>query len=169
MSAEHLGIAAEFEHDGKVWKIGPATQKAKGILEELLAGIAIRNVTTLRNVLPLNEYQPAYDAIVKAVGSGEYRTGKPGWLAALNGEAGSVAFTLSLFRVNHPNMTTDECVALAEAKEDEVQAAVARVAPGFFKMAFPKMTDEMMATIIASLGNASGNLTTKPLANSMPL
>lgn len=167
MSAELLGVPAEVEHDGKVYKLGPATQKAKGILEELLAGIAIRNVTSLRNVLAPNEYQPAYDAIVKAVGSGEYRTGKPGWLSVLNGESGAVAFTLSLFRVNHPNMTADECKDLAEAMPDEVNAAVARVAPGFFTMAFPKAPPELLATFTASLGNAS--LTTKPLPNSMPL
>jgi len=167
MSAELLGVPAEVEHDGKVYKLGPATQKAKGILEELLAGIAIRNVTSLRNVLSPAEYQPAYDAIVKSVGSGEYRTGKPGWVSVLNSEAGAVAFTLSLFRVNHPNMTADECSALAESKPDEVNAAVARVAPGFFTMAFPKAPPEMLAMFTASLANASP--TTTQSANSMPL
>lgn len=166
MSAELLGVPAEVEHDGKVYRLGPATQKAKGILEELLAGIAIRNVTRLKSALGA-DYQSTFDAIVKSVGAGDYTTGKPGWLSVLNSEAGSVAFTLSLFRVNHPGMTTDECVAIAEAKPDEVNAAVARVAPGFFKMAFPKMTGEQLATIMSAFGNA--DLTTKPSANSMPL
>jgi hypothetical protein len=166
MSAELLGVPAEVEHDGKVYRLGPATQKAKGILEELLAGIAIRNVTRLKSVLGA-DYQSAYDSILKQVASGEYTTGKPGWLAALNSEAGAVAFTLSLFRVNHPGMTADECTAIAEAMPDEVNAAVTRIAPGFFTMAFPKMTPEQLATITAAFGNASP--TTTQSANSMPL
>ncbi len=132
MSAELLGIPAEFEHAGTIYKLGPANQKAKAVLEELLAGNAIRSVSSLRAVLPASEYQAAYAEIVRQTASGAYKTGSPGWSTSLMSADGATAFYLSLFRVNHPNMTMDECRKLVEDAGDEFTAEMKSVAPGFF-------------------------------------
>lgn len=151
MSASLLGLPAQFEHAGTVYKVGPPNQFAKATLEELLAGAAVDNVTALKSVLSPAEYTEARDAIVRAVGSGLYRTGTKGWLEALQTPDGMTAFTLSLFRVNHPNMTRAECVALVAAAPEAVNAALARVVPDFFKFLLPGLTAEHLATITAAM------------------
>ncbi len=161
MSAELLGIPAEFEHAGTLYRLGPATQKAKAVLEELLAGNAIKNVSALKAVLPPNEYQAAYADIVRQAASGAFKTGTSGWSNSLVTPDGTTAFYLSLFRVNHPNMTMGECYDLLVAAGDDCSAAMSRVAPDFFVLALPNMTPEARATITAAFGGASKDTTPK--------
>lgn len=139
-----LGTPAEFEHNGKLYKVGPPTQFAKDTLAELLAGDAIRAVSSLKNVLSPGEYREAYDTVVRTVASGQFKTGTRGWVDALQTPDGTISFTLSLFRVHHPDMTRAECVSLAESAPDAVNAALARVAPGFIKFLLPGIPQEVI-------------------------
>jgi hypothetical protein len=156
MSAELLGLPAEVECGGRTYRLGPPTQKAKAILEELLAGAAVANVAAMKAYLPAAEYREAYDAVVRAVGAGLYKTGTKGWLDALQSPDGLLAFTLSLFRVNHPTMTRAECETLVGDHGDAVNAAMARVAPDFFRMAFPGLPADVLAEMAKAMsGNAN--------------
>lgn len=156
MSAELLGIPAEIEHDRKVFKLGPANQKAKAVLEELLAANAVRNVLSLKEALG-SDFQSVFAETTKNISTGQYKTGARGWLDSLITEAGVILFSLSLFRVNHPSMTVDECREIVDAHGDEFTAAMSRVAPGFFSTAFPKMPPEQLADIVEKFKTAFGN------------
>lgn len=156
MSTELLGIPAEIEHNKKVFKLGPAVQYSKSVLEELLAANAIKTILPLKKELGA-DFQQLYDETVKSIGSGHYKTGSRGWFNSLGSEMGAMLFYLSLFRVNHPDMTADECKAIVEDHPDECTAAMARVAPGFFTMAFPKATPEQRAAMEAAFQTAFGN------------
>lgn len=151
MSAELLGIPAEIEHGGKIYRLGPANGKSQGILQELLAVHAVKSVTSLKMALPPATYSEMLSEVTRQVGSGQFKTGTPGWISALATPDGTNLFYLSLFRVNHPDMTIDECTEIVVAHPDECMAAMARIAPGFFDSAFPNAPAEARTTYLEQM------------------
>lgn len=129
------GACPEIQWNGKVWRIGHPTQRAKAALEELAAAKAVTEVTALRAALPPAVYAELFDGVLKDVASGAYRTFGPGWVRQTTGPAGPALFLLSLLRERHPEATEADAIGLAAAKGDELKAALARVVPGFFDLA----------------------------------
>jgi hypothetical protein len=127
------GACPEVELNGKAWKIGHPTQRAKAALEELAAAKAVSEVVALKGVVPPAAYAEMFADVMRGIKTGAYKTFSPGWVEQATGPAGGALFLLSLLRERHPEATEEDAVALAAAKPDEVQAALARVLPPFFE------------------------------------
>ncbi len=135
-----LGVPSDIHALGRVWKFGPPSQDAKAILEELFAADAVREAGRLKRALSPVEYHAHLREVMARIDAGEYATGGPGWLAKLQNPHCHALFLLSLFRVNHPDMTAEQVKAVAAEAADELEAALVRQVPGFFGVAFPQLT-----------------------------
>lgn len=169
MSAEALGIPAEIEYDKQIFRLGPANENARCYLEEILAGNAVKNVVALKPHLEPSEYQEMLAAVNRQVGTGQFKTGAADWGATLATPDGILLFYLSLFRVNHPNMTRDACKKLVEDCAEQCVAAMGRVAPSFFDVAVPKASPEQKKVFLELIQSAISKNTTPKSEPSMAL
>lgn len=126
------GASPEIHLDGKAWKIGWPTQRAKAALEELAAAKAVAEVRALKGALPPDAYAEMFAELTASISAGDYRTWRAGWQRQIIGGGNSQLFLLSLLRENHPTATEADAVRLAREAAEEVAAALARVTPGFF-------------------------------------
>lgn len=138
MSIQNLlgdaGACPEISWNGKVWRIGHPTQRAKAVLEELVAAKAIGEVTALKTALPPETYAEVFQGVLDRVSGGEFRTFGRGWVNLTTGGTGAVLFLLSLLRERHPDATESDAIGLAADRGDEVQGALGRVIPSFFEL-----------------------------------
>lgn len=139
---QQLGVPSDITALGKVWKFGPPSQNAKAILEELYAVDAILENQRLAAHLPPPARAAQNRALQARLDAGDYATGGEGWLAKLMNPHCHPLFLLSLFRVNHPEMTRDDVLKVAEAASADLEMALIRQVPGFFGEAFPQATPE---------------------------
>lgn len=128
------GACPEIPLDGKVWRIGHPTQRAKAVLEELAAGRAVAEVRALKGVLPPDAYSEMFTELTKSIAAGDFKTWHPGWQRVTLGGGNSHLFLLSLLRECHPSATEADALRLAREAGEEVTAAMARVIPGFFDL-----------------------------------
>lgn len=164
------GACPEVELGGKTWRIGHPTQRAKAALEELAAASAVAEVVALKGVVPAATYAEMFEGVARAVKRREYRTFGPGWLEQTTGPAGGSLFLLSLLRERHPEATEDDALALATAKPDEVQAALARVLPPFFELLMAKapIPDAQKPKVLAAITGAMADFLRGPTPTSSP-
>lgn len=138
-----LGEPSDVPFDGKVYKLGPPNQRAKAILEELVAQHTVEAITKLKGVLPPGQYRELFDSLTGKLAANKHATGGELWGETLSTAGGSILFTLSLFRVNHSTMTVAECETVAAGADDVLAAALVRQVPGFFDVAFPNLPPEV--------------------------
>jgi hypothetical protein len=165
---QQLGIPSDIHALGKVWKFGPPNQNAKAILEELYAVDAILENQKLSAHLPPEARQQMHRAFMARLDSGAYATGGEGWVSKLTNPACHPLFLLSLFRVNHPDLTRDEMMKIVEASQDEMEAALIRQVPGFFAEAFPGTTPEQRERLETMFREAIQRLRPSPSDSSPP-
>lgn len=163
-----LGLPSDIPALGKVWKFGPPNQNAKAILEELFAADAVADTIKLERVMPAGTYQRHYKKFLTRLDAGEYATGGEGWLAKLTSPIGQQLFLLSLFRVNHPDMTMDMLLKVAAEAGQELEAALVRQVPGFFDVAFPNLSPEHRELIASTFRQAVVSRQPSPSAESLP-
>lgn len=128
------GACPEIRHDGKTWKIGHPTQRAKACLEQLAVASAFDEVEALEATLPPQRYQKAYRELLASVAAREYKTWGPGWQRVVWGPMSAQLFLLSLLRENHPDATEDDALTLAGADPGRVSLALAQVIPSFLAL-----------------------------------
>jgi len=164
------GALPEITCDGKTWKIGKPTQRAKDALEELIVADAVREITSLKEVIPGAAYKELWGDLRAAIANKEYRTWGPGWLAGLDAFDGDIKFLTSLLRERHDEATVADAKGLIEKNGDEVELALARVVPSFLyflaeSLPAPpemrkKVIDDLTAKILSRLSKP-----TTPIAN----
>lgn len=128
------GACPEVGWNGKIWKIGHPTQRAKAILEELAADRSISEVVAMKAYLSPAAYAELFAESRRAIAKREYATWGEGWQAVMSSIDGGLLFLLSLLRVNHPEATEETVRGLMADKGDEVAAAMDRVMPPFFAL-----------------------------------
>lgn len=148
---QQLGLPSDVPFGGQVYKLGPPSQKAKAILEELVAVQAVTGLSKLQHVLPPDRFRRMESVISRQLAAEEHATGGELWGEVLGTPAGSTLFTLSLFRVNHPEMTREQCEEISAGASVELSAALVRQVPGFFEQAFPKMPPAERAKRVAAM------------------
>ncbi len=158
MSVQQLlgdaGACPEIEWQGKVWKIGHPTNRARGALEELVAAKAVTSITKLEGVMPPAVYAAMFADVMRDIKLERYKTFDKLWVEQTQGSSGAVLFLQALLRERHPEATEADAISLAMGKDNEVQAAIARVAPGFFDMLVASATNlnpEQKATLAAAI------------------
>lgn len=141
------GACPEIIWQGKVWRLGHPTQRAKAVLEELGAAAA------LANVRHLPEDDPDRRAVRKAVSTGSYRTFNPGWQETVGSPGTQHLFVLALFRETHPEMTEEQLFGLMAECPDDLRLGLARVVPDFFRLllADPRVPPRMRPALEAGL------------------
>jgi len=152
--SETLGLPAEVKHGKDVYKLGPPNQLAKAYLEKSLAANAVKAVAELQDVLPAKEYKAMFDAVVAKVAGRGYATGSQGWFEQLSGVDGTWSFILSLFRVNHPDMTLEQAKTIGKESEADLAVAMAHVVPDFFALALPDLPPEAKAIMTEAFRTA---------------
>jgi hypothetical protein len=133
------GTCPTIIHKGKTWKLGHPTGKAKSELETLVIRKATDETLALKNILEPQQYGEIFESFRLAVSAGQYRTGKPGWLATAFVGLNSPLFTLSLLRQNHPEATEQDVMTLAAEEPEQVMIALEVVAPPFFDLLLDSM------------------------------
>jgi len=128
------GACPEIVFQGKTWKIGHPTQRAKAVLEELAVSKATAEVRALRSVLPADAYSELFAELTNRISAGDYRTWGPGWQRIVFGGTNAYLFLLSLLRENHKDAAEADAKALAVGEPEQVQTALVRVVPGFLSL-----------------------------------
>jgi hypothetical protein len=124
------GQPPQFTVDGKTYTLGFPTQKAKAILEELVAQESLQAVRETKAYLSDDEYKTAFADVLDQIKDRQHRTWGALWRQQVT--KNGLLFPLALFRLHHPDMTATE-MALIVGKEPELfQAAFIRVMPDFF-------------------------------------
>jgi hypothetical protein len=159
-----LGLPAEIKVGEKVWKLGPPNQRAKAILEELFAGDAVEEAMRLERSMPPAVWQKHDRMVLARIDAKEYATGGDGWLAKFGSPATQHLFVLSLFRVNHSDMTAEDLKKVSEVAGPKLEAALVRQVPGFFDVLFPNMTPEQREQLGTTFQAAVANLRTSSSA-----
>lgn len=148
------GACPEIVFQGKTWRIGHPTQRAKSALEELATAKAVAEVRALKTIVPADAYGELFSELATRVSAGDYRTWGAGWQRIIFTPANAYMFLLSLLRERHPDATEADAQALASNCREEVELALARVVPDFFTMLVDcqrDMTAEQKATVMAAL------------------
>jgi hypothetical protein len=128
------GGCPEIILGGKTWKIGHPTQRAKGVLEELVVSKAVAEIIALKRLLPAEQYSEMFKSLREAIESGDYHTGGTSWAKIALTGLNAHLFLLALLRENHPEATEEDARKLAISEPEQVQLALARVVPGFFDL-----------------------------------
>jgi hypothetical protein len=128
------GACPEIAFQGKTWKIGHPTQRAKAVLEELAVSKATSEIRALKGTLPADAYGELFSELTNRISSGDYRTWGPGWQRIVFSGNNAHLFLLSLLRECHKDATEAEARALALGEPEQVQAALVRVVPGFLSL-----------------------------------
>lgn len=135
------GACPEVRHNGKVWKIGHPTGRAKACLEQLAVASAFDEVEALQASLSPQRYQKAYRELLASVAAREYKTWGSGWQRVVWGEMSAQLFLLSLLRENHPEATEEDALMLAGAAPEKVSLALVQVVPTFLALLLSERTD----------------------------
>jgi len=133
------GSCPEIEHKGKIWKVGHPTQRAKAELEKLATQKATRETLSLKELLSPADYGEIFESFRRAVSSGEYKTGKIGWLQTVFSGATAPLFFLSLLREHHPDATEKDAQTLYSEQPEQTMLALEAVVPPFFDMLLKEM------------------------------
>ncbi len=128
------GACPEIELNGKAWKIGHPTQKAKTTLNVLVVQRAANEITSLEGLLPPATTARMFDALTKSIGAKHYQTWHPGWLDTMGSQDGDILFLQSLIRVNHPEATEQDAFDLYANRLGQVKIAMALVMPPFLDL-----------------------------------
>lgn len=128
------GACPEIAHNGKTWRLGHPTQRAKAALEELVAGKAIAEIRSLKSALPPDAYAELFAELATRISAGDYRTWGPGWQRIVFSPANAHLFLLSLLRECHDNASEADAKKLALGEPEQVRLALLRVAPGFLSL-----------------------------------
>ena len=165
------GACPEIRHDGKNWKIGHPTQRAKACLEQLAVASAFDEVEALEATLSPQRYQKAYRELLASVAAREYKTWGPGWQRVVWGPMSAQLFLLSLLRENHPDATEDDALTLAGAEPGRVSLALAQVIPSFLALLLSDrkdVTPEQRQKIMGVAEQIAKQFGTSPTPNPTP-
>lgn len=135
------GACPEVKLNGKTWRIGHPTQKAKAELETLAVQQAVAEVTALKGILPPDQYKEMFDSVRDAITAKHYKTWGDGWQRIVWGPMSAHLFLLSLIRENHQDATEDDAMALAGGAPEQVAAALAQVVPSFLLLLLSERKD----------------------------
>lgn len=158
------GACPEIPVNGRVWRLGHPTQRAKAELEKLAVQQATDRVLELRPALDPPAYAAVFAGLMSQIQRGHFKTWGAGWQEVVFDPANAHLFLLSLLRECHPEATADDVAALAEAEPDRVQAALAQVVPGFFEvtLAGMRLTPDQRAAAVAAIGQVREALRPAP-------
>jgi hypothetical protein len=126
------GGCPSIEWNGRTWKVGHPTQRAKVILEEMVTAAALDQVERLAAFLPPAKYAAKEKAFLDQLAAGNWTTWGEGWATAINGPKGRHLFALSLLRVHQPDATEADAFGLMTERATAFKAAMVRVVPDFF-------------------------------------
>lgn len=146
------GACPEIRLNGKTWRVGHPTQKAKAELETIIVSQAFAEVKALRDVLPPDDYRDLYADTASKVRAKAFRTWGDEWERYALGATHAHLFLLSLLRENHPDATEADALALLASCGEEVQLALGQVVADFFVMLLaehPRLKPEERATVAA--------------------
>ncbi len=160
------GACPEIELNGKVWKIGHPTQRAKAELEKLAVGTAVAEMMELKDVMPEASFKALFSELTDSIAAKHYRTWGPGWQRVVWGPQSTHLFLLSLLRECHPNASEDDARQLAAAEPEQVTAALLQVIPNFVSLLLlsdkritPEQREKAMGVVterLSTLAQASG-------------
>ena len=128
------GSPAEIICNGKTWRFGHPTQKAKERLEKLATAKAAHEIRRLKSDLDPATYDELFTALIDRITNGEYRTWKSGWHNTVTARDGSgfVLFLLSLLQEYHSQATEKDVEEIARYTPEEIRLAFAQLLPPFF-------------------------------------
>jgi hypothetical protein len=151
------GACPEIVHNGKTWRIGHPTQRAKAVLEELAVSKATAEIRALKGALPPDAYSELFAELAARISAGDYRTWGAGWQRVVFSPLNAHLFLLSLLRECHPAATEADAKELAAGEPEQVHVALLRVVPGFLSLLLeglplnPAQRTRMETTILAAL------------------
>lgn len=167
------GACPEIRLNGKVWKVGHPTGRAKACLEQLAVASAFAEVEALQGALPAPSYQKAYRELLASVAAREYKTWGPGWQRVVWGEMSAQLFLLSLLRENHPEATEEDALTVAAGAPEQVSLALVQLIPNFITLLLSERKDvtqeqreKIMGVTRQMAERLSPNLA--PMASPMP-
>lgn len=120
----------EIEWNGRVWKVGHPTGRAKEILNSLVIAQASAPILALKESLPASAYAEILEDF--RINLKSYQPWGKGWLAEVQGADGGPLFLLSLLRLHQAGATMDDARGLIRDCGDEVTLALKQVMPDFF-------------------------------------
>ncbi len=118
--SDMLGAEAapvEFVHSGETFTVTPVTQQVKTAIERHLRARAYEDLSSLRTIMPGEQYAEALEAITRDRASYAYLG--PVFWATLNTRDGSLMMLRTLFQT-----TEDKASKLLDEREADVQAVV---------------------------------------------
>src|ERR1700757_3924286 len=127
------GAFPEIPLDGKVWKIGHPTQRAKAVLESLAIQKATDEVLSKEGVLPPAAFERVWESFTDKIAGGDFKTWRKGWRKAVFGPPETL-FLLSILRENHPEATEKDALKIMIQKPRQLQVAYMEVVPGFLSL-----------------------------------
>lgn len=133
------GSSPEITFQGKVYRIGHPTQRARETLERLAAAKATLEITALKGELDATAYAELFESHKQDIVAGKYRAWGEGWQRITLAPRNHHLFLLALLRENHPDATEREALGLAQGAREEVELALAEVVPGFFTLLVEEM------------------------------
>jgi hypothetical protein len=135
------GACPEIRLNGKTWRVGHPTQRAKAALEVLAVAQAVAEIRELKGTLPPDAYAELFRELNTAIAAKHYKTWGDGWQRVVWGPQSAHLFLLSLLRENHPDATEEDALALAAGAAEEVAAALAVVVPPFVSLLLESRKD----------------------------
>lgn len=129
-----VGDCPRITVDGIEWKVGWPTKRAKKRLEQMVAGKAITEVDSLKDMLSAELYRKKSDDVLSLVTAGEHRVGGQLWNRVMASESGATLYLLSLLRENHPDATEEQTYRLMLHSPEQVRVAIALVTPNFYRL-----------------------------------
>ena len=151
------GACPEIVVDGKTWRIGHPTQRAKAELERLAVAMAVAEIRALKEMLPADAYQETFRELTDSIAAKHYRTWGAGWQRVVWGPQSAHLFLLSLMREHHPQATELDAQTIAAAEPEQVIAALVQVVPNFVALLLadrPEVTPEQRTQIVGVVEEA---------------
>jgi hypothetical protein len=143
------GACPEIVFNGKVWRIGHPTQKAKSCLETLALAKGSEGIAALKNAIDATAYKEYFESHKADVQNGQYMTWGEKWHEIVFSGKNTHLFLLSLMRTLHPEASETDAILLAVNKPEEVQLALVQVVPDFlgFLLDDPKVPVEQKPAV----------------------
>lgn len=132
-----LGAATgpvEVAHNGKTWRVGHPTQRAKAELEKLVVAVAEQSLADLKDVLPAARYAAKEKRLDDLLYARQWQTWGALWTEVVNGPLSFPLFLLSLMRPHHEAATVEDAQALWLGANRACRNALVLVLPGFFDL-----------------------------------
>lgn len=129
------GACPEVTANGRTWRFGHPTQRAKSELEKIVVQKATDAVLELKPVLPPASFKALFDGLMAEIRRGDFKTWGAGWQSYVFDPQYAHLFVLSLLRECHPDAAEADVVELVAAEPERVQVALAQVVPDFFALA----------------------------------